>query len=387
MTSAVAFPPPALAGVGARSQRYAALDACRGLAALSVVYGHQTAGRIGPSLFIAFYLAADFFFVLSGFVLAHRYWDELARDRKPFFPVVVARIARLYPAHVFVLFALLIAFGIESIPAVRHGAPLLSAWSEAIPPFPGGPGLSTFILNLLLLQNVGLTPTGLTWNLPSWSISVEFFGSLAVLGLVAFWRGAGLRLALAVIACGGYAFVLAFKNGSLDATYETLWRVVNLGLVRTIAGIAAGVLCLLFVRRYIKRKRPAPLLATLIEILAIIFALGIMIRPQFHDTIDVLFPVAALALVLVFSLEAGAFGRLLRLRPLVYVGSLSYAIFLVHWPLLFVMIEQYKLPPALYYLAVAGAAILTHHAVEAPARRFIMQYVQRANGTQTALVA
>ena len=185
VTSALALPKIALDDSAVRGSRYTALDAWRGLAALSVVYGHQTAGRVGASLFIAFYLAVDFFFVLSGFVLAHRYWEELVRDRKPFFSVVIARFARLYPAHVFVLFALLIGFGIEAIPAYRAGTPMLAAWSEAIPPFPGGPGLSTFILNLLLLQNVGLTPTGLTWNVPSWSISVEFVGSLAVLGLVA----------------------------------------------------------------------------------------------------------------------------------------------------------------------------------------------------------
>jgi peptidoglycan/LPS O-acetylase OafA/YrhL len=378
VTGALALPKIELAGTAVRAGRYTALDAWRGLAALSVVYGHQTAGRLGASLFIAFYLAVDFFFVLSGFVLAHRYWDELVRDRKPFLPVVIARFARLYPAHVFVLFALLIGFGIEAIPAYRGGAPLLAAWREAIPPFPGGPGFSTFILNLLLLQNVGLTPTGLTWNVPSWSISVEFFGSLAVLGLVAVWRTPGVRIALSAVACAGYALVLVFKHGILDATYETLWHSVNLGLVRAAAGIAAGVLCLLFARRYLSPRTPGPLAATLLELLAIACVLALLIRPEYHDTRDTLFPLAALVLVAIFSLECGAVSRMLGSAPLVYVGSLSYAIYLVHWPLLFVMVEQYQMPPSLYYLAVFGAAIVTHHAVEVPARRFIMQRARSA---------
>jgi len=378
VTSALALPKIALDDSAVRGSRYTALDAWRGLAALSVVYGHQTAGRVGASLFIAFYLAVDFFFVLSGFVLAHRYWEELVRDRKPFFPVVIARFARLYPAHVFVLFALLIGFGIEAIPAYRAGTPMLAAWSEAIPPFPGGPGLSTFILNLLLLQNVGLTPTGLTWNVPSWSISVEFVGSLAVLGLVAIWRKPGVRVALVAIACAGYGLVLAVKNGGLDATYETLWHIVNLGLARAIAGIAAGVICLLLVRKYRATRTPAPAVATLLELLAIASVLSLMIRPNFHDARDALFPFAALALVAIFSLQAGTVSRILNSAPLVYLGSLSYAIYLVHWPLLFVMLEQHQLPPGLYYLAVFGSAILTHHAVEVPARRFIMQRAQHA---------
>ncbi len=103
-----------------------------------------------------------------------------------------------------------------------------------------------------------------------------------------------------------------------------------------------------------------------------------MIRPQFHEPLDILFPLAALALVAVFSLEAGFVSGLLRTAPLLYLGSLSYAIYLVHWPLLFVMREQYGLPVAFYYLAVLGAAVFTHHAVEVPARRFIKQHAQRA---------
>jgi peptidoglycan/LPS O-acetylase OafA/YrhL len=384
VTSALARPDIALADAAARGGRYAALDAWRGLAALSVVCGHQTGGHVGAKLFIAFYLAVDFFFVLSGFVLAHRYWDELVRDRKPFFPVAIARLARLYPAHVFVLFALLIGFGVEAIPAYRGGEPLLAAWQDAIPPFPGGPGFSTFMLNLLLLQNVGLTPTGLTWNVPSWSISVEFFGSLAVLGLVAAWRKPGVRIALCAIAFAGYALVLLAKAGVLDATYETLWHVVDLGLVRAIAGIAAGVLCLLFVRKHLLARPPAALTATVIELLAITFVLALMIRPQYHDVRDTLFPFAALILVAAFSLEAGAVSRMLLTPPLVYLGSLSYAIYLVHWPLLFVMREQRDLPVWLYYLAVFGAAMLVHHAVEVPGRRFIMQHAQ---GAQRARIA
>jgi peptidoglycan/LPS O-acetylase OafA/YrhL len=360
------------AGTGAwGGRRFIALDAWRGLAALAVVCGHQTQGHLGTAWFLAFYLAVDFFFVLSGFVLAHRYWDDLVVRRSRFWPVVVARFARLYPAHVFVLVALLLAFGAEAIPAYVGGTPALVAWSAAIPEFPGGGRLPTFILNLFLLQNVGLTPTGLTWNVPGWSISVEFFGSLAILGLVAAWRWHGVRLALAAIVAVGYGFVLAVK-GNLDATYETLWHALNLGLVRCLAGIAAGVLCLLFVRRYLAHTPFEPIAATTLELVSVAAVLTLIIRPEYHSARDVLFPVAALCLVMIFALESGAVSWLLRLPPFVYLGSLSYAIYLVHWPLLFVMVEQYQLSPLLYYAAVLGAAMLTHHAVEVPARRLLM---------------
>ena len=120
------------------------------------------------------------------------------------------------------------------------------------------------------------------------------------------------------------------------------------------------------------------MVATLLELLAIACVLALMIRSQYHDARDMLFPLAALGLVAVFSLQRGAVSRVLTSAPLVYLGSLSYAIYLVHWPLLFVMLEQHQAPPGLYYLAVFAAAILTHHAVEVPARRFIMRHAQNA---------
>ena len=318
----------------------------------------------------------DFFFILSGFVLAHRYWNDLALVRGPFMPVVIARIARLYPAHVFMLLALALAFGVEAIPKIREGAAPLAAWAAAIPDWPGGGKLFTFFLNLLLLQNVGFTATGLTWNVPSWSISVEFFGSLAVLGLVALWRGRGLRAALVTLMAAGYAMVYAFK-GQLDATYETVWHVVNLGLVRCIAGIALGVLTLLFLRRYVAHWSVGTTATTALEIATILAILALLVRPEFHSARDAAFPLVAALLIGVFALEAGWIAQLLRLAPFAYLGSLSYAIYLVHWPLQFVMVEQYQKPAAQYFATVAIASILLHHAIEVPGRSILRQVLTR----------
>ena len=352
--------------------RYTALDAWRGIAAVTVVYGHQTGGMVSATRFIAFYLAVDFFFVLSGFVLAHRYWDELVRERRPFWPVVVARFARLYPAHVFVLTALAVAYVIEAVPSLLAGASFANALREVIPEQRGGGRLWTFGLNLLLLHNVGLTPGGLTWNAPSWTISVEFFGSLAILGLLAVWRWRGIRAVLAAISIAGYAFVF-WHLGQLDASFETVGYLVNLGLVRCLAGVALGVLCLLLVRRYLARETLGATTATALELIALATVLAIMIRPEYHSPWDAAFPLAFGVLVVVFALEAGLVTRLLQLPPLLYLGSLSYAIYLVHWPLLFVMQEQYGLRPLLYYPAVLAGAVITHHAVEVPARRWLMR--------------
>jgi peptidoglycan/LPS O-acetylase OafA/YrhL len=286
--------------------------------------------------------------------------------------VVVARFARLYPAHVFVLAALGLAFLVEAAPAALTGTPISTALREVIPEQHDG-RLWTFGLNLLLLHNVGLTPNGLTWNAPSWSISVEFFGSLAILGLVAAWRRPGIRIVLSTIALVGYTFVFGLNDQQLDATFETIGHVVNLGLVRCLAGIALGVLCLLYVRRHLTREALGTTAATALELFALAAVAAITIRPEYHSPWDAAFPLASAALVVVFSLEAGLVTRMLQLPPMQYLGSLSYSIYLVHWPLLFVMQEQYHLSALLYYPAVLAAAVLTHHLVEVPARRALMR--------------
>ncbi|HEX7694251.1 MAG TPA: acyltransferase family protein, partial [Sphingomonas sp.] len=77
-------------------RRFVVLDGMRGLAALSVVALHTAQyfpSQTGPA---RAYLAVDFFFMLSGFVMAHAYGDKLRAGLtiKGFAEI---RLARLYP--------------------------------------------------------------------------------------------------------------------------------------------------------------------------------------------------------------------------------------------------------------------------------------------------
>jgi peptidoglycan/LPS O-acetylase OafA/YrhL len=186
------------------------------------------------------------------------------------------------------LLALPLAFGIEAIPQMLSGVPVLTAWSDAVPPFPGGSGPYTFMLNALLLHSVGFTPGGVSWNVPSWSISVEFFGSLAILFLIARWRRPSLSVVLAGIAVIGYATVFAIK-GQLDAIFEAAWHILNLGLVRCVAGISLGALCLLFFRRHLAHGPASTATATILELGSVGAALAIMVRPEYHSVRDACF--------------------------------------------------------------------------------------------------
>ena len=77
-------------------RRYETLDALRGLAALAVVVFHLGQVRLAPDLVPHGYLAVDFFFVLSGFVVAHAY-EEALRGSLSFRSFALRRAIRLYP--------------------------------------------------------------------------------------------------------------------------------------------------------------------------------------------------------------------------------------------------------------------------------------------------
>src|SRR5262245_62777512 len=98
----VSAPPGSAVG----GRRYVALDSWRGIAALLVALHHFSAsGAICASgLVQGAWMCVDFFFVLSGFVIAANYRDRLARGFSAMH-FMLLRWGRLYPLHVATLMA------------------------------------------------------------------------------------------------------------------------------------------------------------------------------------------------------------------------------------------------------------------------------------------
>ncbi|WP_283195482.1 acyltransferase [Rhizobium sp. AN80A] len=99
------------------------------------------------------------FFVLSGYILSLTYADRFRDESAGYRNFVIARLARVYPLHLFTLFAF--AFLV---------------WLGYLEKMPTD-NAYTFILNVLLIQSWGFTDL-VSWNQPSWSISTEFFAYL-----------------------------------------------------------------------------------------------------------------------------------------------------------------------------------------------------------------
>ena len=97
----------------AQRQHYLTLDALRGVAAFAVMIFHQQRGAVmGHG-----YLAVDFNFLLSGFVIAKAYKHKLLSGMR-FSGFALVRIARLYPL---LIAATLVAAGYMAMSSVRGG--------------------------------------------------------------------------------------------------------------------------------------------------------------------------------------------------------------------------------------------------------------------------
>lgn len=337
-----------------------ALTSVRGIAAWFVVLYHIRLSIAGlPPAWTAVlakgYLAVDFFFLLSGFVIWLSWSEKLRAGGFGTVPEFLRRrIARIWPLHLFMLGCagmlalLLLATG-------RHDA--------AEYPFDLLP------LHMLLLQNWGFTDR-LAWNDPSWSISVELGAYLLfpVLAMAIAWRRVPSWAILATIIALFVVLAAVFASvGSVSLGYE----IAHFGLIRCVIEFTAGTaVSALWLRWKDSPARPALVTIGIGAVLILSWRAGL------PETLAI--PALFAALLLVLALTAGLRHNPLDARWLHYLGEISYATYLGHF-LLFVAFklalvdDAHAIPPlliVLYLLLVLGSSIALYHLVERPAQKW-----------------
>jgi peptidoglycan/LPS O-acetylase OafA/YrhL len=248
------------------------------------------------------WMFVDFFFVLSGFVLAHAYFSGIGRGVSPW-RFLGLRLGRIYPLHLAMLLLML---------AGEVGLWLVGGGRAAFAP---GRTVGDFISSLLLLHASGTTDR-LVWNGPSWSIAAEFWAYAAFAALALTRRV--WPFALMAVAAG--LTTLATHPDLHDASFD-------LGVVRCLYGFSLGVL--VWRLRGESDWRPPVWLATLAEILLVAAVIGFA-SLVWGGARTLLAPILFAAAVAVFADDAGLVSRLLRLRPFALLGTLSYGIYMVH---------------------------------------------------------
>ncbi|WP_315764351.1 acyltransferase [Sphingomonas sp. Y38-1Y] len=333
-----------------------ALTSARGIAAWLVVFYHirESLPPVPAPVMAVLdhgYLAVDFFFVLSGFVIALAWRDRVRASGWAAVPGFLRRrFARVWPLHAVVLtggvvLALLLwATG-------RH--------DETEFPFAELP------LHFLLIQNWGFT-SALAWNDPAWSISAEFAAYLVFPAIV---LAIPARRLPSVALIGAIAALIAALAGyfALSGTTDLGHDIARHGVIRCLAGFSIGMLVhALWSRRL---SGAAPIAIAVATAATIAWSIGWL--PQ-TAAIPTVFASLLLALATTDPRSLG--------HPILHrLGEWSYATYLAH----FLMWKAFKLAfvsaggpvpwplIALYAAMVLAASAFLYRFVEMPAQAWI----------------
>ena len=338
-------------------------------------HGYQNARWF--DLFVAKgYLWVEFFFALSGFILVHVY---AATFHFRYFEFLKARLARLYPLHLFTLLLMLAMVLFFRWLAARGG--YISIYD--LPGYHPYTSFWSFIGNLFLVQAWHLFPR-LSWNGVSWFVSVEWF--LCLMFPVYLWLARQRVWAgVALIVFGFVVLRLLIRPRiGLDITYD-------FGILRGAADFAIGVGIAIVYRELKPRFDTLAVhwvsLAQIVVFAALFYA--IYNTGWSHTVRDYWLLPPLMTIILLLAFDRGIVARVFQSEPLRLLGEWSFAIYMgqttflqllrvaeqrvypnpaPQWAHAIHLIE----PTVLLILCVAWGALLTY-AVEQPANRWLRQ--------------
>jgi peptidoglycan/LPS O-acetylase OafA/YrhL len=324
------------------------VDGLRGIAVLAVIWFHS--GLPGLS---GGFAGVDVFFVISGFLITTIIHKDAAEGRFSFAYFYQRRFRRIAPALLTVVAATLLASLFLLLPYELEELAKSAAATVAM------------VSNIYFWRSVDyFAPAAETVPLlHSWSLGVEEqFYLLFPAALVLAERARAPRLAVAAIGIGSLALCLFASGWFPIASFYLLptrgWELMigaalALGMARMPARFAEGCAAL--------------------GLLLIAAAFVMIDDTDLFPGWLALLPTLGAALVIA-SGPGAASSRALASAPLVYVGRISYSLYLWHWPV-FVFLRHWNadpvLSPALSLLGIAAAtalSALTYRWIEQPAR-------------------
>jgi peptidoglycan/LPS O-acetylase OafA/YrhL len=295
--------------------RLESLDGMRGVLSLLVALAHlQFYGNYRDSeLLSGMYMMIDFFFVLSGYVIAQSSLDRLGSWREVY-TFMIRRFGRVYPMHFLVLCAFV------AMELIKLAASQSVATNN--PPFhPPTYSVASLPANFLLLQSWNLFDAP-TWNVPSWSISTEFYVYISFALGVFFLRQRLVYVAPVIIAAASSALYFNVEHG--DATYQ-------FGGLRCLSGFYCGYLLYLInqpTRERVRKSTPSYVF-TLVELLTLFLA-GWFMRAHGDDRWALLAPFIFTYVTWLFSFDGGLLSKVLSWKPLQVLGEISFTTYIIH---------------------------------------------------------
>jgi peptidoglycan/LPS O-acetylase OafA/YrhL len=318
-----------------------------------------------PSVLPGGFVGVDVFFVISGYLISGIILAAIGDGRFTFSNFYARRIRRIFPALAVVLAAVLVAgwfllYATEYARAARQavaGAAFfanIAAWREA----------SYFDVAADLKPLLHL-----------WSLGVEeqfYFVWPLLLVVAARWRRGPVAVTLAI---GAISFALAIWTVRIDRTpafyapWNRFWELLAGALL---ACIEADAVLRAAMTRLVSRQWLSDA-ASVAGLSAIAAGVWLIDSTRVFPGLWVLLPVGGSALMIAAGARAVA-NRVILAHPVaVWIGLISYPLYLWHWPLLaFARIRSSGVPPASLRLGLLALSVIlawaTYRLIERPLR-------------------
>ena len=336
------------------------IDGLRAVAVLAVLAFH-----LDSSYLSAGYLGVDIFFVISGYLITRIVYTEVMNRKYTFTNFYVRRSKRILPPLYFMAILTLIAGYFILLPYdfFKTGISII--------------GAIVFASNMQFALRTGdyFSSDSSEWPmLHTWSLSVEeqyyFILPVALIICIRFLKKINLVVILAIVALASFALAeyMSGKSNLAGMSYYILPTRMGELLVGSILAIfhAKGTL----------QKSNSNVLASVA--VAVLFATLLLFNKQ------LVFPgfsalLACIPIALIIHSEDTWVNKALENKVVVWIGLLSYSLYLFHWPVL--AFARYILNTTEGYLhlpfsaqlvcllLIFGLSTISYYAVERPLRK------------------
>ncbi len=326
------------------------LDGLRGVAAITVVCFH---------LFEAFatshidqginhgYLAVDFFFLLSGFVMGYAYDDRWTTMTVRDF--MVRRVIRLHPMVVMGALIGALLFYVQGC----------AAWDVSRVPFTALMGAT--LLNMFLIPAtpaIEIRGVGEMFPLngPGWSLFFEYIGNMLYALILRKLSVTALAVLVFVAGCGLAAFAITGPYGDICAGFSLTDDNLTGGVLRLLFSFPAGLL----LSRIVKpaRIKGAFWIGSLtIVVVSAIPRVGGSDALWMNGVYDTICCVVVFPLLVYLGASGTAMNNVTR-RICKFSGAISYPLYMVHYPFIYWYYAWVKNENLTFNQSLPGAAAL-----------------------------
>lgn len=335
------------------------IDGLRAIAVVAVLLFH-----LDPGYLKAGYLGVDIFFVISGYLITRIVYTEVVNKKYTFTNFYVRRAKRILPPLYFMAVLTLIAGYFILLPYdfFKTGISIL--------------GAILFVSNMQFALRTGdyFSSDSSEWPmLHTWSLSVEeqyyFVLPLVLLFCIRFLKF-NLVIILCIIALASFALAEFMSGKSNLAGLSYYFLLTRMGEL-----LVGSVLAILHAKGTLAKSNSQVLATTAAVVLVatLLFFNKQLVFPGFSALL------ACIPIAIIIHSEGTWVNKLLENKTVVWVGLLSYSLYLFHWPVL--AFARYILNTTEGYLhlpftvqaiclaLIIALSLLSYYAVERPLRR------------------